>query len=187
MRLIIGLGNPGEKFTKTRHNIGFMIVEKIAEKREITFRLEPHYESRFGEMGDLENRIKLAEPQTFMNESGRAVKKCKDYWKVDSEDIWVIHDDVDLEFGKVRIVLGGSSAGHKGVQSIIEAIGESFWRIRIGIGKSVQIPTDDWVLMNFEKVEEEKLNKIIDEVTHIVIEYLDKGIKEETINMVGER
>jgi len=180
MRLIVGLGNPGEKYAKTRHNIGFMILEKIAAKRGITFRLEPHYESRFAEMGDLEHRIKLVEPQTFMNESGRAIKKCKDYWKVDSEDIWVIHDDVDLEFGKVRISLGGSSAGHKGIESIIQTIGEQFWRIRIGVGKSDRIPTDDWVLMNFEKEDQKKLPKIVDEVAQSVIEYLFKEIKEET-------
>jgi len=186
MRLIVGLGNPGEKYAKTRHNIGFMILDKIAlshAKRGGVFRLEPHYQSRFAEMGDLEHRIKLVEPQTFMNESGRAVGKCKDYWKVDSEDIWVIHDEVDLEFGKIRITLGGSSAGHKGVQSIIEAIGESFWRIRIGIGKSSQIPTDDWVLMNFPKEDFEKLSKVVDEASQYVLESLDKGIKEETISV----
>ena len=183
MRLIVGLGNPGEKYAKTRHNIGFMILDKIAQERGVVFRLKPHYESRFGEMGNLQNRIKLVEPQTFMNDSGRAVGKCKDYWKVASVDIWVIYDDVDLELGKVRINLGGSSAGHRGVQSIIDQIGESFWRIRIGVNKSDQIPTDDWVLMNFEKKDQEKLNKIIDETSQIVIEYLDKGIKEETINI----
>jgi len=187
MRLIVGLGNPGEKYSKTRHNIGFMILNKIAQKRGITFRLEPHYESRFAELGDLENRIKLIEPQTFMNESGRAVKKCKDYWKVDSEDIWVIHDDVDLEFGKIRINLGGSSAGHKGIESIIQAVGDRFWRIRVGIGKKDTIPTEEWVLMNFEKKDQEKLSKIIDEVAQIVIESLNKGIEEETINIVEER
>lgn len=180
MILIVGLGNPGEKYLKTRHNIGFMILEKVAGKRGVVFRLEPHYESRFAEMGDLEHRIKLVEPQTFMNESGRAVAKCKEYWKVDSEDIWVIYDDVDLEFGKVRISLGGSSAGHKGIESIIKSVGESFWRIRVGVGKDDKIPTEDWVLKNFDKNDQEKLAKIIDEVTRIVIEYLDRGIKEET-------
>lgn len=183
MRLIVGLGNPGEKYERTRHNLGFMIVEKMAQKRGVVFRLEPHYESRFAEMDELENRIKLVEPQTFMNESGRAVKKCKDYWKVDSEDIWVIHDDVDLELGKVRVNLGGSSAGHKGIESIIKAIGEQFWRIRVGVGKSDQIPTEEWVLMNFEKAENEKLVKIIDGVADSVLESLSTGIKEQTINM----
>jgi len=191
MRLIVGLGNPGKQYEKNRHNVGFLILNKIAEKKEIVFRLEPHYESRFAEMGDLKHlpagkagRTKLVEPQTFMNESGRAVGKCKDYWKIDSEDIWVIHDDVDLEFGKIRISLGGSSAGHKGVQSIIETIGESFWRIRIGVGKSDQVATDDWVLKNLTKDEAKNYELVIDNVADLVLEFLDKGIKEETINIV---
>ena len=196
MRIIVGLGNPGSKYEKTRHNLGFMVLEKIARKREVVFRLEPHYESRFAEMKDLENRIKLVLPQTFMNESGRAIQKCKDYWKVDSKDIWVIHDDVDLEFGKARINLDGSSAGHKGVESIIRSIGEQFWRIRVGVGKparqspdgsrrlaggSEKIPTEDWVLMNFEKNEQGKLSKIVDAVSDFVLESLSKGIKETTL------
>lgn len=184
MRLIVGLGNPGEKYERTRHNIGFMILEKIAAKhakRGVVFRLEPMYESKFAEMGKLDDRIKLVEPQTFMNESGRAVGKIKNYWKVDSEDIWIIHDDVDLEFGKVRTSLGGSSAGHKGIQSIIENIGEEFWRIRVGVGKSEKIPTDVWVLKNFNADEKEKLDKIIDEVADFVLESLSKEIKEETL------
>ena len=184
MKLIIGLGNPGEKYSKTRHNIGFLILDKIAEKKEIVFRLEPHFESRFAEMGDLQNRIKLVKPQKFMNNSGRAVAKVKNYWKVDSEDIWVIQDDVDLPFGTIRINLGGSSAGHKGIQSIIGNIGEEFWRIRIGIGGDEKIPTEEWVLMNFSKAEKEKLAKIIDEAANIVLESLGGEIKEQTIKMM---
>lgn len=183
MRLIVGLGNPGKKYQLTRHNIGFMVLEKIASKRGVVLRLEPLYQSRFGDFGELDDRIKLVEPQTFMNQSGQAVKKCKDYWKVDSEDIWVIYDDFDLEFGKIRLNLGGTSAGHKGIESIIQAIGESFWRIRIGIGKSDRIQTEEWVLMNFDKAEQEKLDKIIDQTANFVIESLSKGIKETTINI----
>ena len=184
MKLIVGLGNPGEKYESSRHNLGFKIVEKIAEKKGIVLRLEPHFESRFAEMGDLQNRIKLVEPQTFMNDSGRAVGKVKNYWKVDSEDIWVIQDDVDLPFGTIRINLGGSSAGHKGIQSIIGNIGEEFWRIRIGIGGDEKIPTEEWVLMNFSKAEKEKLAKIIDEAANIVLESLGGEIKEQTIKMM---
>lgn len=181
MRLIVGLGNPEEKYLHTRHNFGFMILEKVAQKRGVVFRLEPHYKSKFAELGDLENRIKLVKPQTFMNNSGEAIKLCKEYWKIDSEDIWVIHDDVDLEFGKIKITLGGSSAGHKGIQSIIDNIGESFWRIRVGIGKDEKIPTEDWVLMNFKKKDSEILQKIIDKVSDFVIESLSNNIKEETL------
>lgn len=183
MRLIVGLGNPEEKYEKTRHNIGFMILDRIAQKRGVVFRLEPHYESKFAELGELDNRIKLVEPQTYMNNSGDAIKKCKDYWKVDSEDIWVIHDDVDLEFGKIKIQLGGSSAGHNGIKSVIEKVGESFWRIRVGVGKDMKIPTDDWVLMNFIESESEKLNEIIDKVADSVIEFLRSKITEQTINI----
>lgn len=196
MRLIVGLGNPGQNYERNRHNVGFMVLDKIAQKRGLIFRLEPHYESRFAEMatpatpersdggrGVLDHRIKLVEPQTFMNQSGKALKKCKDYWKVDSEDIWVIHDDVDLEFGKVRINLGGSSAGHNGIESIIDSIGGQFWRIRVGVGRSEQIPTEDWVLMNFTKAENEKLNKIIDSCADFVLESLSQSIKEQTFNI----
>lgn len=181
MRLIVGLGNPGEKYIGTRHNIGFMVLDKIAEMKNIVFRNEPMYDAKFAEMGELDNRIKLVEPQTFMNESGVAVQKAKSYWKVDSEDIWVVHDDVDLEFGVVKVKLGGSSAGHKGVQSIIDNIGSEFWRIRIGVGRSEQIPTEDWVLKNFEEDKKEKLVKTIDNIADFVLESLSKEIKEQTI------
>ena len=187
MRLIVGLGNPGEKYAKNRHNLGFLVLEKIAQKKEITFRLESMYESRFAEMaapamqGDLENRIKLVQPQTFMNDSGRSVEKTKNFWKVDSEDIWVIHDDVDLEFGKIRIQLGGSSAGHKGVQSIIDHIGDQFWRIKVGVGRDEKIPTESWVLMNFDN--EDKLEAVVDRVADFVLESLSSEIKEQTINI----
>lgn len=194
MKLVVGLGNPGEKYEKNRHNIGFLILEKIAQKEKITFRLESMYNSRYAEMasldsqgevdarrGSLENRIKLVQPQTFMNDSGLAVEKTKNYYKVDSEDIWVIHDDVDLDMGKIRIQLGGSSAGHKGVQSIIDHIGDQFWRIRVGVGRSEDVPTESWVLMNFD--DENKLTEIVDKVAEIVLESLSNEIKEQTINI----
>lgn len=181
MKLIVGLGNPGKKYEKNRHNIGFMILEKIAQKKEIVFRLEPSFEARFAEMGDFKNRIKLVQPQTFINQSGGAVAKIKNYWKIDSEDIWVIYDDLDLEFGKIRISFDGTSAGHKGIDSIIDNIGQNFWRFRVGIGRSTKIPADVWVLKNFSKEEKSKLAKIIDKVAESVLNSLSSGIKEETI------
>lgn len=181
MKLIVGLGNPGEKYEKNRHNIGFLILEKIAEKEKITFRLESMYDSRYAEMGDIDHRIKLVQPQTFMNDSGRAVEKTKNYYKIDSGDIWVIHDDVDLEEGKIRVQLGGSSAGHKGVQSVIDHIGDQFWRIRVGVGRSEDIPTESWVLMNFN--DEKKLEEIVDKVAEIVLKSLGSEIKQQTINI----
>jgi len=182
MKLIIGLGNPGEQYAKTRHNVGFMVVDKIAALKEATFRLENQNKSENADFGDIDNRVKLVKPQTFMNNSGQAASLLKNYYKLDTEDIWVVNDDVDLEFGKVRVSLGGSSAGHKGIQSIIDSIGtDQFWRIRVGVGKSDQIPTEDWVLMNFEK--SEILQKIIDTTADYMIESLNKGIENTSFNI----
>ena len=185
MRLIIGLGNPGEQYQKTRHNLGFLVVKKIAQKKEIVFRLESMYEAKFAEMGKLDNRIKLVQPQTFMNESGRAVGKIKNYYKVDSEDIWVIHDDVDLELGKIRISLGGTSAGHKGIQSIIDHLGPEFWRVRVGVGRDEKIPTEAWVLKNFDNPK--IVADIVDKVADLVLNLLSNKIQEQTINVEAQK
>lgn len=181
MRLVVGLGNPGDKYENTRHNVGFLVLDKIAQKKGITFRLENMYDSRYAEIGTLDDRTKLVQPQTFMNNSGQAVSKTKNFYKIDSEDIWVIHDDVDLEVGKVRVNLGGSSAGHKGVQSIIDNIGDQFWRIRVGVGRDEKIPTESWVLMNFH--DEKKVAEIIDKVSDLVLEFLSKEIAAQSINI----
>lgn len=181
MRLVVGLGNPGDKYENTRHNVGFLVLDKIAQKKGITFRLENMYDSRYAEIGTLDDRTKLVQPQTFMNNSGQAVSKTKNFYKIDSEDTWVIHDDVDLEVGKVRVSLGGSSAGHKGVQSIIDNIGDQFWRIRVGVGRDEKIPTESWVLMNFD--DEEKVAEIIDKVSDLVLEFLSKEITAQSINI----
>lgn len=178
MKLIVGLGNPGEKYTKTRHNIGFCVIDNMAQKEGIGFDFDQKSESEVGEIAE----AKLAKPQTFMNNSGEAVSKIKNFYKIDDDDIIIIHDDVDLEIGKIRISLGGSSAGHKGVQSIIDHLGtDNFWRVRVGVGRDEKIPTEDWVLMNFE--DNDKISKIIDETANYVIELLNKGMDNKTINV----
>jgi len=184
MKLIVGLGNPGEKYQNTRHNIGFMVLDKVAEKRGVVMRLENQHQAESGDFGDLENRVKLAKPQIFMNNSGEAVSKLKNYYKIDSEDIWVVHDDVDLEVGKVRVALGGSSAGHKGIQSIIDQLAtEVFWRVRVGVGKSEQIPTEEWVLKSFESDIQSRIETIVDKTAEFVIESLSKGIEAKSFNI----
>ncbi|MGA2667257.1 MAG: aminoacyl-tRNA hydrolase [Patescibacteria group bacterium] len=178
MKLIFGLGNPGGKYKKSRHNIGFMILDEIVQKADSHFKVDQKKEVEIAEV----EKNKIIKPQTFMNNSGQAVLKVKNFFKAECNNIWVIHDDVDLDFGKVRIQHGGSSAGHKGIQSIIDQIGESFWRIRVGVGKSEKIPTEDWVLKDFEKNEKERLQFILDQTAELVLEYLVKEIKEETLN-----
>lgn len=180
MKLIVGLGNPGEKYKKTRHNIGFMVLEKIALKKNVSFKTVAKLKVNIAQIEN-DTTAKLIQPQTYMNDSGRAVEKVKNYFKIDLKDIWVIYDDVDLAPGKIRINFSGRSAGHKGVQSIIDCLGEQFWRIRIGVGKSERISTEKRVLENFSKNETEIITKVVDKAADRVIESLSNNLKEETI------
>lgn len=142
MKLIVGLGNPGRRYKKTRHNVGFRIIDSLdlAQDKEII----------------------LLKPQTYMNNSGKAVRSVKDKHKIKSENIIVIHDDIDLPFGEVRISKNVSSAGHKGVLSIINELGtQDFTRIRIGINPGRKVDTEKYVLEKFSKEENKQLNNII--------------------------
>jgi PTH1 family peptidyl-tRNA hydrolase len=156
-----------------------LVIDEIAKKQGIVMRLENQYKAQ---KGDFENSVMFVKPQTFMNNSGEATSLIKNYYKIDSEDIIIIHDDVDLEPGKIRVQLGGSSAGHKGVQSIIDQIGtDQFWRVRVGVGKSEQIPTDEWVLKNFE--DKIILQNLIDKTAIFVLESLNKGMENTSLSI----
>jgi peptidyl-tRNA hydrolase, PTH1 family len=139
MKLIVGLGNPGEKYTYTRHNIGFMVVEKLAKELLPVDKSEKAWvgERRFtAEICKVSDDLLLAKPHTYMNRSGIAVESIMNFYKIKKEDVWVVHDDIDLPIGKMRIRVGGSSGGHNGVDSIIETLHfENFVRFRLGIGK----------------------------------------------------
>ncbi len=138
MNLIVGLGNPGKKFEHTRHNIGFMVVDKfVKEKLSLypslkAWKTEKRFSSLVCQMGD----CIVVKPQTYMNLSGLAVSKVLHFYKISPKNVWVIHDDIDLPLGKVRIRMGGASAGHHGIESIIKEIqSPEFVRFRLGIGK----------------------------------------------------
>lgn len=183
MFLLIGLGNPGNKFENTRHNIGFIAIDEICADECVSFKNNDNLESKITDIEINGEKVKLVKPQTFMNESGRAAEKIKNYYKIDNELICVIYDDIDLEFGTIRVSFSGSSAGHKGIQSIIDHIGEDFWRIRIGIGRPKNIPVEKYVLQDFN--EEEKLKPIIDRVREIVLKFGSRNLKTETINITN--
>ena len=180
MKLIVGLGNPGEKYAKTRHNAGFMALDEIISHEKYTpFRLEGSFNTKISQTGGVgEDRIIFAKPQTFMNNSGEAVKKILDYYHIGTDDLLVIYDDIDLIFGEIRTRSEGSSGGHKGVESIIKYIKtDRFARIKIGIknDKSNLIPTDKFVLENFSKKEEEELAQILDKTKDIILKWAIKG------------
>jgi len=149
MRLVVGLGNPGLRYARNRHNVGFMAIDAIARRHGF-----PGFRSRFkGELADGsiggERRL-LLKPQTFMNDSGDAVLAAMSFYKIAPEDIVVIHDELDLRPGKVRVKRGGGNAGHNGLRSIDAMIGADFWRVRIGIGHpGIKELVQPYVLQNF--------------------------------------
>ncbi len=135
MKLIVGLGNPGEQYQATRHNVGFAAVDYLAGRQEIAL-LKRGFETIYGTGRIGDKPVLLAKPQTYMNLSGVALAKLLAYFKADCEDLIVIHDDLDLPFQTVRLKKGGGGGGHKGLASIIEDLGSpEFLRVRIGIGK----------------------------------------------------
>lgn len=135
MKLIVGLGNPGEKYESTRHNIGFMVVDRVAHEQNMSWKEEPKHLAMITKSAD----VCLLKPTTFMNASGVAVSRIAAYFKILAQDIWVIHDDLDLPIGKIRIRTGGGSAGHNGIESIMRELKtDAFTRFRLGIGRGME-------------------------------------------------
>ena len=132
--LVVGLGNPGSRYARTRHNAGFLVVDRLAE--ELGVSLGRKFEGRFSEARLEDTRIGLLEPETFMNVSGSAIAKAARFYKLEPEQVIVIHDDIDLEFGRVRAKLAGGLNGHNGLRSTAEALGSpGFARVRFGVGR----------------------------------------------------
>lgn len=177
--ILVGLGNPGEKFNQTRHNVGFMAVDFFAKKNSFPeFTLSKKYDALISEK---EGTI-LAKPETFMNESGKAVKKITLQRK--KIPLIIIHDDMDLPLGKFKIVVNRGSAGHKGVESVIKSIGNNkLIRIRVGIQPENGKPKnrEQFVIKNFTKEEEKKLHVPIKKISEALDFFTENGI-EKTMN-----
>lgn len=163
--LIVGLGNPGPEYETTRHNVGFMAVQYFVGSDAI-WKNELFAKTVKVDVDGV--RIIFAMPQTFMNNSGRAVRAIVDYYKIPIENVTVIHDDMDLKLGESRTKVGGSSAGHNGIKSIDSAIGREYRRIRIGIGhpRDLGLPIDaaDWVLGKFTRAQLDEIYKVIEKI-----------------------
>jgi PTH1 family peptidyl-tRNA hydrolase len=186
MKLIVGLGNPGKEYTVSRHNVGFMCVNYFGKQYKIPTESKKAH-ARTGE-GEVEGvRVVLAKPFTFMNRSGSSVKELMRKYDLKPEDLIVVHDDMDLPLGKIRIRVGGSSAGHHGINSIIAEIGTpEFARIRVGIGHP-EVPDDergvhspkviDYVLKGFSSDEKQLLNKVIARVGESLTTIITFGVE----------
>lgn len=174
MKLLVGLGNPGKEYEKTRHNIGFMILDLVAEKFNSS-QWKSEKSCKATEYINKGEKIVLIKPQKFINLSGEVLKEYMDYYKITSDDILVIHDDLDLKLGRIKLVKSGSSAGHNGLKNIEKELKtQEYKRIKIGIGKNKLQNVINHVLGKVSKDEEKVLKNTIDVASQIVIEYLEK-------------
>lgn len=176
--LIIGLGNPGPKYENTRHNVGFLCIDDFVAK---TVEMEGWVEKKnlksrmsTGRLG--ESRVIAIKPTTFMNLSGNAVQAVLNFYKINPNYVLVIHDEIDIDFGQIRLRVGGSSAGHNGVESVSKAIGEDYGRVRIGIGpQPTKIKSEDYVLQDWSAEQVKQLSNLKQEVNAILSEYIYGG------------
>jgi PTH1 family peptidyl-tRNA hydrolase len=143
-KLIVGLGNPGRQYEGTRHNIGFEVLDRLAEKLDCSFRNKWRFSAQVGEVAGESGRLVLAKPQTYTNRSGRAVRALLNWLKISPAELLVVVDDADLPVGQIRLRASGGSGGHNGLRSIIESLGgnEEFARLRVGIGRSRPVGED---------------------------------------------
>jgi PTH1 family peptidyl-tRNA hydrolase len=196
MKLIVGLGNPGEKYEATRHNLGFMIAERFLKNfmlaRSTSWENSSKFKSDIAQIEwqpkhDSLEKVILTKPKTYMNNSGLAVKIIVDFYKIPKDNIWVIHDDIDLPLGVMKIRFGGASAGHHGVESIMENLNtDKFWRFRMGIGEAnskIKIKNsklrnvEDFVLSDFVGSERGKLKDLVKKGVKAIETSLEKGLQ----------
>ena len=173
VKLVVGLGNPGEKYKLNRHNIGFLAVDYLIDKFKAS-----KISSKFkGDLFKSENFLFL-KPTTFMNLSGESVKLVKDFYKIENENIIVIHDDIDLKLGALRFKRGGSSGGHNGLKSIDSLIGNDYYRIRIGVGRpSEKKEVVNYVLSDFSEKELECITKNFENIKKAILDIKNAASK----------
>ena len=173
MKLIVGLGNPGKEYEKTRHNIGYIFIDYFASKNKIEIDKEK-FNGLYAQAVINDEKVILLKPLSFMNLSGEVVKKYVDYFKIDINDILIINDDLDMNIGKIRLRPDGSSGGHNGLKNIALHLNtEKFKRLKIGISNNKDIDTKDYVLGKFNKDEGEIINNIKETVSNILFDFIN--------------
>lgn len=174
MKLIAGLGNIGEKYCFTRHNAGFMVLDKWAVDDDLSFKEDKKLKCFIAK----NNELIFIKPATFMNLSGEALRKVIDYYKIDIKDILIVYDDISIDLGKIRFRANGSDGGHNGIKSIIKHLGtDKFDRLKIGIGPQPAIPSEYFVLQNFSGDDLEILKNVLKKSIESIKFYLENGIE----------
>ena len=171
LQLLVGLGNPGDKYTGTRHNVGFMALERLAAQGHGAFRNQAKMHGLLAEVGQGDRRLRLLMPQTFMNDSGRSIRAALDWYGLQPDQLLVLVDDMDLPLGRLRLRMSGGAGGHNGLRSTIAHLGgQEFPRLRIGIGAPALNPVErkqrtvGHVLGRFSPAEQPALDEVLDEV-----------------------
>ena len=165
MLLFVGLGNPTSNSENNRHNIGFKVIDSINKKFSLS-KQKPKFKGLLTTGIIEDEKIYAIKPLTFMNNSGICIRELLEYFKIDVEDVIVFHDDLDIEFGKIKAKFGGSDAGHNGIASIDKFIGKDYSRVRVGIGKpKTKMEISDYVLQNFDEEENTSIEKILENIT----------------------
>ncbi len=178
MKLVVGLGNPGKEYINTRHNVGFDIVDVFAEKYNCSFKKEDKFNADIFDININGIKIIVAKPLTYMNLSGEAVGKIASFYNIDSNDILVIHDDMDMVLGKIRVVYDSSSGGHNGIKSITNSLGTSeYTRLKIGIGSNEKNnDVVSFVLGRFDKEQKMLLDNVYKKVDNLVEDFVNYDI-----------
>lgn len=183
MKLIVGLGNPGKKYDNTRHNIGFMCVDAWLKQNCTTFSLNKKFEAEMAELNINNDKVIVIKPQTFMNLSGSSVGKVLNYYNIDLDDLIVIQDDLDLEFGKIRLKFNSSSGGQNGIKDIIKHLhSQEFLRIKVGIKNQFKHNAADFVIANFNQEEKQQLEQIIAQVCAILDDFSLGEVRSDLMN-----
>ena len=176
MLLFVGLGNPTPDSENNRHNVGFKIIDSINKKFSLS-KQKPKFKGLLTTGNINEKKIYAIKPLTFMNNSGICIRELIEYFKIEAENIIVFHDDLDIDFGKIKTKFGGSSAGHNGIESIDKFIGKDYSRVRIGIGKpNDKIAVSDYVLKDFDDEEKEQLETLKNNITENLAILIDKKL-----------
>ncbi len=184
LKLIVGLGNPGSKYNLTRHNLGFLVLDELANRFSLKFKRSERFNAEIAS-GEIENqKVYLLKPQTYMNLSGLSVKKCVDFYKIKKPGILVVADDAALEFDEAKLKPKGGSGGHNGHKSIEGHIGSDYARLKMGIGESKTRALEDHVLTSFSDSELRLLGTFLDRGVAAILQWLNEGL-EKTMNQVN--
>ncbi|MBL8159725.1 aminoacyl-tRNA hydrolase [Candidatus Saccharibacteria bacterium] len=183
MKCIIGLGNPGDGYARTRHNTGYYLVEKLSHAYSEPLKLQSKFKAAVGTVTDSGQKLLFVQPTTFYNLSGEAARSLRDFYKFENSDILVIHDELALPFGTIRARIGGSDAGNNGIKSLTQHLGQDYARLRVGIGSPLATvaAATDFVLGRFTQEEQSQLDgKLLDITKQYVDQFLDGRLEAHT-------